>query len=256
MMIKLEKALPQTKKPKIMLIQGDTNTMLAAGLTALKLGIELGHVEAGLRSYDWRMPEEHNRRMIDHVSHYLFAPTELAKKNLLEENVWGEIYVTGNTIIDAIDMYFDKVKEAEERIQPKYDQYALVTFHRAENVDNPQTLRNFVRIQKKPHPHSLPGAPPHQKTSTRIRHVERARGPTHTAPTTPRLLRIPSPNETSHSHNDRLRRATGGSHTPQNTQARISPKNLHRETRSSDTRLRKSRRHQPTNSTSRTPKKL
>jgi UDP-N-acetylglucosamine 2-epimerase (non-hydrolysing) len=149
MMIKLEKALPQTKKPKIMLIQGDTNTMLAAGLTASKLGIELGHVEAGLRSYDWRMPEEHNRRMIDHVSHYLFAPTELAKKNLLEENVWGEIYVTGNTVIDAIDMYFDKVKEAEERIQPKYDQYALVTFHRAENVDNPQTLRDFVRILKK-----------------------------------------------------------------------------------------------------------
>ena len=149
MMIKLEKALSQTKKPKIMLIQGDTNTMLAAGLTALKLGIELGHVEAGLRSYDWRMPEEHNRRMIDHVSHYLFAPTELAKKNLLEENVWGEIYVTGNTVIDAIDMYFDKVKEAEERIQPKYDQYALVTFHRAENVDNTQTLRDFVRILKK-----------------------------------------------------------------------------------------------------------
>jgi len=149
MMIKLEKALLQTKKPKIMLIQGDTNTMLAAGLTASKLGIELGHVEAGLRSYDWRMPEEHNRRMIDHVSHYLFAPTELAKKNLLEENVWGEIYVTGNTAIDAIDMYFHKVKEAEERIQPKYEQYALVTFHRAENVDNPKTLRDFVRILKK-----------------------------------------------------------------------------------------------------------
>jgi UDP-N-acetylglucosamine 2-epimerase (non-hydrolysing) len=147
-MIKLEKALPQTKKPKIMLIQGDTNTRLAAGLTALKLSIELGHVEADLRSYDWRMPEEHNRR-IDHVSHYLFAPTELAKKNLLEENVWGEIYVTSNTVIDAIDMYFDKVKEAEERIQPKYDQYVLVTFHRAENVDNPQTLRDFVRILKK-----------------------------------------------------------------------------------------------------------
>lgn len=105
MMMKLETALRQAKKAKIMLTQGDTNTMLAAGLTALKLGIELGHVEAGLRSYDWRMPEEHNRRMIDHVSHYLFAPTELARRNLLEENVWGEIYVTGNTVIDAIDIY-------------------------------------------------------------------------------------------------------------------------------------------------------
>jgi UDP-N-acetylglucosamine 2-epimerase (non-hydrolysing) len=153
MMIKLEKALEsyRSRKPRIMLIQGDTNSMLAAGLTALKLSMRIGHVEAGLRSYDWRMPEEHNRRMIDHVSHYLFAPTELAKKNLIEEHVWGEIFVTGNTVIDAIDMYFDKVKEVEARVmeQIRFDEYALVTFHRAENVDNPQTLRDFVRILKK-----------------------------------------------------------------------------------------------------------
>uniref|UniRef100_A0A7J2U424 UDP-N-acetylglucosamine 2-epimerase (Non-hydrolyzing) n=1 Tax=Ignisphaera aggregans TaxID=334771 RepID=A0A7J2U424_9CREN len=153
MMIKLEKALEsyRSRKPRIMLIQGDTNSMLAAGLTALKLGMRIGHVEAGLRSYDWRMPEEHNRRMIDHVSHYLFAPTELAKKNLIEEHVWGEIFVTGNTVIDAIDMYFDKVKEVEARVmaQIRFDEYALVTFHRAENVDNPQTLRDFVRILKR-----------------------------------------------------------------------------------------------------------
>jgi UDP-N-acetylglucosamine 2-epimerase (non-hydrolysing) len=152
-MIKLEKALEsyRSRKPRIMLIQGDTNSMLAAGLTALKLGMRIGHVEAGLRSYDWRMPEEHNRRMIDHVSHYLFAPTELAKKNLIEEHVWGEVFVTGNTVIDAIDMYFDKVKEVEARVmeQIRFDEYVLVTFHRAENVDNPQTLRDFVRILKK-----------------------------------------------------------------------------------------------------------
>jgi len=151
MMIKLEKALERYRKPRIMLIQGDTNSMLAAGLTALKLGIQVGHVEAGLRSYDWRMPEEHNRRMIDHVSHYLFAPTEIAKKNLLEENVWGEVFVTGNTIIDAVDMYFNKVKEVESKVlqQLKFEEFALVTFHRAENVDNPQVLRDFVRILKR-----------------------------------------------------------------------------------------------------------
>jgi len=151
MMIKLEKALEKHRKPRIMLIQGDTNSMLAAGLTALKLGIRIGHVEAGLRSYDWRMPEEHNRRMIDHVSHYLFAPTEIAKRNLLEENVWGEVFVTGNTVIDAVDMYFDKVKDVEDKVlqQLKFNEYALVTFHRAENVDNPQVLKDFVRILKK-----------------------------------------------------------------------------------------------------------
>lgn len=152
MMIKLEKSLEKyrSKKPGVMLIQGDTNTTLAAGLTAVKLGMRIGHVEAGLRSFDWRMPEEHNRRMIDHVSHYLFAPTEIAKKNLLEENVWGEIFVTGNTVIDAIDIYFNKVSEVEDKIlqQVKFKDYALVTFHRAESVDNPRVLRDFVRILK------------------------------------------------------------------------------------------------------------
>jgi len=151
MMIKLEEVLEKHRRPRIMLIQGDTNTMLAAGLTALKLGIRIGHVEAGLRSFDWRMPEEHNRRMIDHVSHYLFAPTEIAKKNLLEEHVWGEIFVTGNTVIDAVDMYFDKVREVEDGVlgQVKFKEYALVTFHRAENVDDPYVLRDFVRILKR-----------------------------------------------------------------------------------------------------------
>lgn len=148
MMIKLEKAVQKPSKYRVMLIQGDTNTMLAAGLTALKLGIRLGHVEAGLRSYDWRMPEEHNRRMIDHVSDYLFAPTEIARRNLLEEHVWGEIHVTGNTVIDALDMYFDRVEEVEQRVMEalRFDEYALATFHRADNVDNPQVLRDFVRI--------------------------------------------------------------------------------------------------------------
>lgn len=155
MMIKLERTLEELGKPRLMLIQGDTNTMLAAGLTAVKLGIRLGHVEAGLRSYDWRMPEEHNRRMIDHVSNYLFAPTDVAKRNLLEENVWGEIYVTGNTIIDALDMYFDRVKDLEVEVSERMglDEYGLVTFHRAENVDNFNVLRNFVRIlQRSPLP--------------------------------------------------------------------------------------------------------
>jgi len=153
-MIKLEKAI-EDKKSKLMLIQGDTNTMLAAGLTALKLGIKLGHIEAGLRSYDWRMPEEHNRRMIDHVSDYLFAPTEISKRNLLEEHVWGEVYVTGNTIIDTLEIYFDKVEEIESQVLEKiqFEEYALVTFHRSENVDNLQVLRDFIRIlQKSPLP--------------------------------------------------------------------------------------------------------
>ncbi len=152
MMINLEKVIKQTKKQfKIMLIQGDTNSMLAAGLTALKENIKIGHVEAGLRSYDWRMPEEHNRRMIDHVSDYLFAPTEKSKNNLLEEHVWGKIFVTGNTVIDAIKKYLPiALKKASDIItQIKFDEYAIVTFHRAENVDDPITLSKFVKILEK-----------------------------------------------------------------------------------------------------------
>jgi len=171
MLIKLEKALERYRKPRVVLIQGDTNTMLAAGLAALKLGVRIGHVEAGLRSFDWRMPEEHNRRMIDHVSHYLFAPTEVARRNLLEEHVWGEVFVTGNTVVDAMDMYFDKVREVEAKVmeQIRFGEYALVTFHRAENVDNPQTLRDFVRILRRS---PLPVVfPIHPRTRRRLQGV-------------------------------------------------------------------------------------
>ena len=148
MMIKLSKVIDKINKPNIMLIQGDTNTMLAAGLTALKLNIKIGHIEAGLRSHDRRMQEEHNRRMIDHVSDYLFAPTEISKRNLIYEKVWGNIYVTGNTIIDALNIYFNYVNYVEKNIDNivKFDKFLLVTFHRAENVDNPRILGNFVRI--------------------------------------------------------------------------------------------------------------
>ncbi|MEM3824416.1 MAG: UDP-N-acetylglucosamine 2-epimerase (non-hydrolyzing), partial [Candidatus Bathyarchaeia archaeon] len=127
---------------------GDTNTVLAAAIVALKNRMKIGHVEAGLRSFDWRMPEEHNRRMADHISDLLFAPTEMAKQNLEEERVWGKIFVVGNTVIDALGMYFNKILEVERNIMErvKFGEYALVTFHRSENVDDPLTLRNFVEI--------------------------------------------------------------------------------------------------------------
>ena len=81
-------------KPRLVLVEGDTNGVLASALAALKLNVPVGHVEAGLRSFDLRMPEEHNRRLVDHISTYLFAPTENSRKNLEKENVWGKIFVT------------------------------------------------------------------------------------------------------------------------------------------------------------------
>jgi len=132
-------------KPKVLLVEGDTNGVLASALAAVKLNIPVGHIEAGLRSFDLRMPEEHNRRLVDHASSYLFAPTQITKKNLESENVWGNIYVTGNTVVDAVLQHLP-IAERRSRILEKirFKRFALVTAHRSENVDNPNVLKDFV----------------------------------------------------------------------------------------------------------------
>ena len=96
-MMKMNQQLEKVES-SIVLVEGDTNSVLAAALAANKRPIPIGHVEAGLRSFDLRMPEEHNRRLTDHISEYLFSPTEKAKANLLKENVWGKIYLTGTRL--------------------------------------------------------------------------------------------------------------------------------------------------------------
>lgn len=132
-------------EPDVVLVEGDTNGVLASALATVKLGIPVGHVEAGLRSYDLRMPEEYNRRLVDHISSYLFAPTENAEQNLKLENVWGETFVTGNTVIDAVEQHLPLARQKSKILDEiKFEKFALVTAHRAENVDNPTVLRNFV----------------------------------------------------------------------------------------------------------------
>lgn len=132
-------------KPKVMLVEGDTNGVLASALAAVKLNVSVGHVEAGLRSFDLRMPEEHNRRLVDHLSRFLFAPTEIARKNLEREGVWGSIYVTGNTVIDAVIQHMPLAeKKSSIMDEIRFKRFALVTAHRAENVDDPTVLKNFV----------------------------------------------------------------------------------------------------------------
>jgi UDP-N-acetylglucosamine 2-epimerase (non-hydrolysing) len=133
------------EQPKAVLVEGDTNGVLASALAAVKLNVPVGHVEAGLRSFDLRMPEEHNRRLVDHISKYLFAPTYTARKHLENENVWGNIYLTGNTVIDAVIQHMPFAKKKSKIMkQIRFKRFALVTAHRAENVDNPNVLRNFV----------------------------------------------------------------------------------------------------------------
>jgi UDP-N-acetylglucosamine 2-epimerase (non-hydrolysing) len=135
----------QETKPALVLTEGDTNSTLATALAANKQKTNVGHVEAGLRSFDTRMPEEHNRRIVDHLSTLLFAPTTLAKQNLENEKVWGKIHVTGNTIIDAIRQHLP-IAENKSTIMEKirFKEFALATAHRQENVDDPQVLKNFV----------------------------------------------------------------------------------------------------------------
>lgn len=143
-MAHMEKIMKQTS-PSLVLVEGDTNGVLATALASVKLGIPVGHVEAGLRSFDLRMPEEHNRRLTDHISTYLFAPTKAAETNLKNENVWGKIYVTGNTVIDATIQHLP-IAERKSKIfkEIRFREFALATAHRAENVDNIDVLKNFV----------------------------------------------------------------------------------------------------------------
>ncbi len=147
MMEAVEKILMK-ERPRVVLVQGDTNSVLAGSLAASKLPeIKIGHVEAGLRSYDRSMPEEINRILSDHVSDLLFAPTSGAKEILLGEGVEKKkIFVTGNTIVDSV---FQNLKIASRRPAPATGraipkQYFLMTLHRQENVDKKETLRSIL----------------------------------------------------------------------------------------------------------------
>ncbi len=123
------------------IVQGDTNSGLAGALAAAKLLRSVAHVEAGLRSYDMRMPEELNRRLIDHISHDLFPPTAIAHSVLTGESVPGRVHdPSGNTVVDAVLRYAPRsavpLGEREARI--------LLTLHRPENVDHEDVLRSIL----------------------------------------------------------------------------------------------------------------
>ena len=137
------------EQPEVVLVQGDTNTVLAGALAASKLHIKVGHVEAGLRSYDRTMPEEINRIVADHISDYLFAPTENSRENLRKEGIGDEkIHVTGNTIVDSVNQNLEIAKRkvnvlADLDLAPK--EYFLVTAHRQENVDSRERLAEIIK---------------------------------------------------------------------------------------------------------------
>ena len=130
------------RRPALVLVGGDANTNLAGALAARKLGIAVGHIEAGERSFDWSMPEEHNRRMIDHISDLLFATGEVAERNLAREGVLGRVVRTGNTIVDASLLCAAQLRDAAARADS--EPYGIVTMHREENVDNVTRLKGAL----------------------------------------------------------------------------------------------------------------
>lgn len=149
----------KTCKPDVVLVHGDTTTSTVASLAAFYAQIQVGHVEAGLRTHNiyspW--PEEMNRQITGRIAKYHFSPTLLSKKNLIEERVYGDIYITGNTVIDALHMVVDKLKndknlslENEKKLfNAGYDvsrlnndkKLVLITGHRRENFGS-----GFIRM--------------------------------------------------------------------------------------------------------------
>jgi len=147
MLIGIEKVLLK-KQPNVVLVEGDTNTVLAGALAAVKIHTNVGHVEAGLRSNDRQMPEEINRILVDHCSDYLFAPTKKSKKILLNEGVKTEkIFITGNTIVDAVFQNLEislRERNILNDLELEKGSYFLVTVHRQENVDDKKRFRRIL----------------------------------------------------------------------------------------------------------------
>jgi len=161
-------------KPDVVYVEGDTNSVLAGALMASRLGIPVAHVEAGLRSYDRRMPEEFNRIFADHLSEYLFAPTEKAKQILLDEGfAESKVFVTGNTIVDALNevsRLCDELQSVEQRWGLGNGGYLLVTLHRPENVDHGSVLRTIIEaVEEVSARLAIPAVfPVHPRTARRL----------------------------------------------------------------------------------------
>ncbi len=151
--IRFSEEIMQSEKPDRLLILGDTNSSLSA-IVAKRLRIPVYHMEAGNRCYDDRVPEEVNRRIIDHSSDILLPYTERSRANLLREGIAGErIYVTGNPINEVLEHYRSSIKSSSvlERLNLEPDRYFLVTMHRAENVDLESRLRALITAMEKLH---------------------------------------------------------------------------------------------------------
>jgi UDP-N-acetylglucosamine 2-epimerase len=160
----LEHAMVEMR-PALVLVLGDTNSTLAGALAAAKLGIPVAHVEAGLRSFDRRMPEEVNRRLTDHLSSLLFCPSPTAVANLRKEGIREGVYEVGDVMVDALEQNLARAPRSPNGPAPR--SYYLATVHRQENVDDPRRLKSLMRaLDHLPFPTLVPV---HPRTRARLR---------------------------------------------------------------------------------------
>jgi UDP-GlcNAc3NAcA epimerase len=146
MLMRIEEVLMK-EKPDWVLVYGDTNSTLAGALAAAKLRIPLAHVEAGLRSFNREMPEEHNRVLTDHCSDVLFCPTQRAVDNLAKEGITRGVNLVGDTMYDAVLQFSEIAKGHSTILQGlglKAKEYLLATLHRPYNTDIPEKLRSIL----------------------------------------------------------------------------------------------------------------
>ena len=146
MLMRIEEML-LAQKPDWVLVYGDTNSTLAGALAACKLRIPLAHVEAGLRSFNREMPEEHNRVLTDHCSDLLFCPTQTAVDNLAREGITQGVHLVGDTMYDAVLQFAEIARQRSTILQDlglKPKGYLLATVHRPYNTDDPDRLRSIL----------------------------------------------------------------------------------------------------------------
>jgi UDP-N-acetylglucosamine 2-epimerase len=147
-MMKRLEPIVQGEKPDLMVVYGDTNSTLAAALVASKLCLPIAHIEAGLRSFNKRMPEEINRILTDHVSNILFCPTQTAVSNLEREGITKNVWKTGDVMYDVALQFSEKSKSKStilSDLRLRRGEYILATIHRPENTDIRNNLMNIFQ---------------------------------------------------------------------------------------------------------------
>ena len=159
MLVKLEEIYLK-EEPNYVLVYGDTNSTLAAALAASKILVPVIHVEAGLRSFNRAMPEEQNRILTDHISQYLFCPTQTAVKHLEKENITANVYCIGDVMCDAVHFYLKKIREIPQSTfmtklhllfewDKQLQNWYIATVHRAENTENEIALCEILKAFEK-----------------------------------------------------------------------------------------------------------